>query len=109
MPDPLPVAAALAVAIGVTVALRAVPFGMKDALRGSALVVDVARWMPLGALTILVVYCLSTIDLAAPGRGVPELVGVAVTVTAHAWRRNAALSILAGTTACLVLANGVLG
>lgn len=108
MPDPLPIAAALAVAVAITIALRAVPFGMKGALRDSALLADIGRWMPLGAITILAVYCLTAIDLAAPARGVPELTGAAVTLTAHAWLRNAALSILAGTAACLVLANGVL-
>jgi len=33
------------------------------------------------------------------------IVGVVITVGVHPWRRNAVLSILAGTIACLVLTN----
>ena len=97
--------AALAIASAITVALRAIPFAVKNALRESTLVADVGRWMPLGAITILAVYALSTIDVVKWPNGIPELVGVAVTVTLHRWRHNAVLSILAGTLACIALAN----
>jgi branched-subunit amino acid transport protein AzlD len=46
--------------------------------------------------------------LRSLSRGLPELVGVAVTVAVHGWRRNAVLSILAGTAACMILSKGVL-
>lgn len=46
-------ATALGVAVAITFTLRAVPFAMKGALRGSALLADVGRWMPLGAISIL--------------------------------------------------------
>jgi len=103
--DPGYVALALAVAVAITVTLRAVPFGMKRALKDSALLADVGRWMPLGAITILAVYCLSRIDVTTAPYGMPELIGVAVTVAVHLWRRNAVLSILAGTTVYLVMTN----
>lgn len=67
----------------ITIALRAAPFAVQKALAGSALLADIGRWMPLGAITVLAVYCLAQIDLAAPTRGLPELAGVAVTVAAH--------------------------
>lgn len=105
MPDGLYVSAALALAVAVTIALRALPFAMKNALRDSALVADLGRWIPLGAVTVLAVYCLSSIDLDAPGHGLGPVLGVAVTVGVHAWRRNAVLSILAGTMTCLLLVN----
>ena len=108
MPDPAYVATALAVAVAITVTLRALPFAVKNLVAGSALLADVNRWMPLGAITVLAVYCLAQIDLTAPDRGVPELAGVAVTVAVHLWRRNVVLSILAGTLTCVALANGVL-
>ena len=95
---------ALAISIAITVALRAIPFAVKNALRESVLVADVGRWMPLGAITILAVYALSTIDVARWPNGIPELAGVAVTVALHKWRHNAVLSILAGTLACTALA-----
>lgn len=107
MPDPAYVAIALAIAVAITVTLRAVPFAIKNVLKGSALMADVGRWMPLGAITILAVYCLSRIDLHHPVRALPEVLGVVVTVAVHSWRRNLVLSILAGTTTCVVLASWV--
>lgn len=108
MPDPAYLAAALAVAVGITVTLRAAPFGMKHATKGSALLADIGRWMPLGAIIILAVYCLTTIDVTAPPYGVSELVGVAVTLAVHLWRRSAVVSIVTGTAACLAMTNWVL-
>jgi branched-subunit amino acid transport protein AzlD len=108
MPDLTYIAAAVAVAVAITVALRAVPFVMRSAIKESALLADIGRWMPLGAMTILAIYCLAAIDTTTAPYGVPELTGVAVTVAVHWWRRNAVLSIGTGTTACLVLTNGVL-
>ena len=108
MPDPSYVVVALAVAVAITVSLRALPFGMRSVLRGSALLADVERWMPLGAVTILAVYCLAAVDTAHAPYGVPQAAGVLATAGLHAWRRNIVLSILGGTVTCLVLTNLVL-
>jgi branched-subunit amino acid transport protein AzlD len=77
-------------------------------LKNSALLADVGRWMPLGAITILTVYCLAAIEITQQPHGIPELTGVAVTVATHWWRHNAVLSILTDTMACLVMANYIL-
>ena len=107
MPDATYLASALAVAVAITVALRAAPFALKNAMAGSALVADIGRWMPLGAITVLAVYCLAQIDPTTPTRGLPDLAGIVVTVAAHRWRRNVVLSILAGTATCMILTNWV--
>jgi branched-subunit amino acid transport protein AzlD len=98
-------AAALAAAVATTVALRAIPFAVKNALRESALIADVGRWMPLGAITILVVYALGSIDVVNWPNGIPEYAGVVVTAALHKWRHNAVLGILGGTLVCIALAN----
>jgi branched chain amino acid efflux pump len=108
MPEPVYIAVALATAIAVTVTLRAAPFALKSRLKGPELLADVGRWMPLGAVVILAIYALAGIKVSGPGHGVAEIAGVVVTVAVHWWRRNTALSIVAGTTACLLLANGVI-
>jgi len=100
-------AAALAAAVTITVALRAIPFAVKNTLQESALVADVGRWMPLGAITILAVYALSSIDVVHWPNGMPEFAGVAVTIALHTWRHNAVLSILGGTLVCVALANAL--
>ena len=55
----------------------------------------------------VVVYCLSLIDVTGPTHGVGSLVGLGVTVDVHLWRRNTGLSIVAGTTACLIVTNWI--
>jgi branched-subunit amino acid transport protein AzlD len=88
--------------------LRAVPFGMRVAMTQSVLLADVGRWMPLGAITILAVYCLSAIDVRAPQYGIGELVGVIATVVIHRWRRNAVVGLVGGTAAYLLMVNWLL-
>jgi branched-subunit amino acid transport protein AzlD len=74
----------------------------------SAALADLGRWMPLGAITILAVYCLTSIDTSGATHGAPELTAAAVTVAIHLWRRNLVLTLVTGTTVCLILTNWLL-
>ena len=105
MHDYLYIAGALAVAVAITVVLRATPFVVKKTIDQAPLLIDLGRWMPLGAIAILACYCLTRIDYLGNNHGLPQLIGVAVTVTIHLWRRNAVLSILTGSIACILLMN----
>ncbi|TDZ75268.1 Branched-chain amino acid transport protein (AzlD) [Mycobacteroides salmoniphilum] len=105
MPEPAYVAVALASAVVITFALRAVPFAVRNAIKNSTLAGDLGRWMPLGATAILAVYCLSTISLTGPSHGAGPIIGVLMTVGMHLWRRNAVLSIVVGTLACVLITN----
>ncbi|WP_454777727.1 branched-chain amino acid transporter permease [Georgenia muralis] len=87
----------LLVIFAVTYALRLAPFLLLRRAGGSRAVAYLGRTMPLGVMAVLVVYTLSEVDLTAAPHGVPELVAVAVTAGLHLWRRNALLSIVAGT------------
>ena len=107
MPDSLYIATALTVAVSITVALRAIPFIAKNAVKHSPLLADLGRWTPLGAVTILAMYCLAAIDITDPTHEAGPLAGVAVTAGVHVWRHNAVLSIVAGTGACLLVTNGL--
>lgn len=93
---------------GITFALRLIPFGIKSALKDSALVADLARWVPLGAMICLGFYVLAEIDYSSWQTATPYLAGVIVTAALHLWRGNVALSLLAGTATCVILANWVL-
>lgn len=103
MPEPGYLALALAVAVAITVSLRALPFLLKKPIEGSALLADLGRWLPLGAIGILAVYCVSRIDVAAAAHGVPQVAAIAATAAVHLWRRNAVLSIVTGTAVCVTL------
>ena len=103
MPDPRYVVAAILVSAAVTWALRGVPFALLAPLRSSALVRYLGVHMPAGVMTVLAVYTITTLD----GSVVALIAALAVTVGLHLWRRNVALSVLAGTTLYAALVSTV--
>ncbi len=62
------------------------------------------RVLPPAIIGMLVVYCLKDVNLAAAPHGVPELVAGLCVVAAQAWKRNALVSILAGTAVYMAMA-----
>lgn len=94
------VAAVLVPVCVVTLLLRALPFAFLRALKGSPLIEFLGATMPVGVMTVLVVY-----TLADTSHLVPAFLAGAVTLALHAWRRSAALSILSGTALYMVLVN----
>lgn len=108
MPDVPYILTALAVIMGVTFALRAVPFAIMAPLRSSALVHYLGVHMPVGIMLILAVYTLRNVSVV-PSSSLPAAVALAATVGLHLWRRHALLSIVGGTAAYMVLANWVFG
>ncbi len=60
------------------------------------------RLLPLAVMVTLVIYCLRSVTFASPAGFVPSLVGAAVTVGLHLWKRSTLLSVVGGT-ACYVL------
>ena len=61
------------------------------------------RYLPSAVFGMLVVYCLKDVKLTAGTHGLPELIGIAVTVILHLWRKNMMLTIAGGTIAYMVL------
>ncbi len=92
------------VTAAVTWALRALPFAALAPLRAGATVRYLSTRMPVGVMVILVVYCLRDLPVTE-SRAVAPLAALAVTVGLHLWRRNALLSILAGTAVHVTLAS----
>jgi len=105
LPDPGYLGTAVAGVVLVTLALRALPFTVIAAWRQSALVGDLADWMPLGVLLILVVDSLSMTSFTTAPYGLPEVVALLLTIALHLWRRNTSLSVVVGTAGYLVLVN----
>ncbi|MEY9995317.1 branched-subunit amino acid transport protein AzlD [Streptomyces sp. V4I8] len=62
--------------------------------------------MPAGVMVILVVHCLREVSVT-DSRAVAPLAALAVTVGLHQWRRNARLSVLAGTAVHVTSAGAV--
>ncbi|MEV4562118.1 AzlD domain-containing protein [Kitasatospora sp. NPDC049285] len=97
MPEWRYVLAGLLVMFAVTVGLRAAPFVLLGRVRESGLLRFLAATMPTGVMVILTVYTLRDLRLTAAPYGLPALAGLGVTLGLHLWRRNALLSIVAGT------------
>ena len=60
------------------------------------------KFLPGAVFGLLVVYCLKNVSLLSGSHGVPEAIGIAVTVALHLWKRQMLLSI-AGGTGCYML------
>ena len=99
MPGSGAILASLVVGLVVTLALRALPFLVIGPLRDSTFVRFLGHHMPVGVMVILTAYTLRTVPVAPWPHALPEVIGLAVTVGLHLWRRNATLSIVAGTLA----------
>ena len=96
--DPLHSLLIVLVAAAVTFALRAAPFLAGKWLRENALVRDLSLLLPIGVMTVLVVYSVRGIEWI-DWRWAPPLVGIAVTAGLHLWRSNVLLSLVGGVAA----------
>ena len=88
----------------VTVALRALPFSLLRYLKGSEFMAVLGRTMPVGVMTVLVVYTWYG-QLDSPGGSLSVAFAVAATLLLHLWRRDTGLSILGGTLIYMLLVN----
>ncbi|WP_306323720.1 MULTISPECIES: branched-chain amino acid transporter permease [unclassified Streptomyces] len=104
MPDAGYLIAVAAVCCAITWALRALPFTALEPLRANKAVHYLSTRMPAGVMVILSLYTLRTLPVTE-ARAIAPLAGLAVTVGLHLWRRNALLSVFAGTAVCVALSS----
>ncbi|WP_312715787.1 branched-chain amino acid transporter permease [Corynebacterium flavescens] len=97
------VAVLLPIAV-VTVLLRQLPFSFVRVLKESQLIGLLGITMPVGVMTVLVVYTLRS-QAELPGGVAAACLAAAVTAALHLWRRHSALSIFGGTAFYMVLVN----
>ena len=103
MPD-LHAAAMIAVIALVTAGLRFLPFLIFGENRKTPpLVTYLGRVLPFAIMGMLVIYCLKGVNLIAAPFGIPEIIGCAVVVLLHIWKRNTLLSIGGGTVCYMLL------
>ncbi|MEC1722828.1 branched-chain amino acid transporter permease [Schinkia azotoformans] len=53
--------------------------------------------LPSAVIGLLVIYCFKDVSILSESHGIPELLGVAVVVFLHFWRKNMLISIAGGT------------
>lgn len=101
-PYALGVLAAMAL---VTFGLRALPFLAARFLQSHPLVQRLGRFLPLAIMTLLLLHTLMGSARENPSGPWAELAAVATVVALQWWRKQALLSILAGTALYVLLRN----
>lgn len=108
-PDPGYVAAVVAIAAGITLALRALPFLAVARLRSSPVAEELRTRMPAGLMVILAVYLVRDVPAGDLGGLLPAAAALATTVGLYAWRGDGTLGVLAGAALYVGLVNAVPG
>lgn len=86
----------------VTILLRFLPF-LVFRKHTPRYVWYLGKVLPPAIIGMLVIYCLKDVTLAVSPFGLPELTSCAVVVGIQVWKRDALISILAGTVLYMVL------
>ena len=86
-----------------TMITRYLPFAVfSSGRRAPGFIRYLGKVLPAAVFSMLVVYCLRSVDLFSGSHGIPELIACVLTAAIHLWKRQTLLSILAGT-ACYML------
>ncbi|MEI8095621.1 MAG: AzlD domain-containing protein [Spirochaetales bacterium] len=104
-PEMLLFVAVLAVA---TILTRFLPFWLPAKWTDNRFVHLAKRSLPAVILLLLTIYSLKDVAYTVKPWGLPELVSLAVVMGLHLWKKNALLSIAAGTGLYMLWANGFL-
>jgi len=89
----------------ITVITRAVPFVFFKNRKPPKILDRIELTVPAAVMVILTIYCLKNVDLSTSPNGLAEAAAVITTALLHIWRKNALLSISAGTGLYMLLIN----
>lgn len=88
----------------VTAATRFLPFFLFGEHRKTPEIITyLGKVLPYAIMGMLVVYCLKGIRLTQAPFGAPELIGCAIVIGLHVWKRNTLVSIGVGTVAYMLM------
>ena len=59
--------------------------------------------LPGAVFGMLIIYCLKNVSILEGNHGIPEAIGILVTVILHKWKRQMLLSIAGGTICYMLL------
>lgn len=98
----------ISVAAFVTIITRFSPFILFN--RGK----ELPRWikylgnmLPPAVMSVLLIYCIRSVDLTAGSHGIPELLGISAAVLLHIWKGNTLISIGVSTVLYMILVQAV--
>ena len=91
-----------------TVLTRFIPFLVFPAGKTTPQYIQyLGKVLPAAVFGLLVVYRLKNVSLLAGSHGIPEMIGIAVVVGLHLWKRQMLLSIAGGTICYMLLVQTV--
>ncbi len=97
-------AVTIAMCVLATVLTRFLPFLIFSAKRPTPKYIQyLGKVLPGAIFAMLVVYCLKNVSFVTYSFGIPELLGIGITVALHLWKRQMLLSIAGGTVAYMLL------
>lgn len=82
---------------------RAFPFLLFSKREPPAVIRFIEKYIPPMVMAVLLIYCFKDVNFTTGSFGLPEIIGLAVTVFLHLWRNNSMLSIFGGTILYMVL------
>lgn len=82
---------------------RAFPFLLFSKREPPAIIRFIEKYIPPMVMAVLLVYCFKDVEFTSIPFGLPELIGLLVTVFLHLWKSNSMLSIFGGTILYMVL------
>jgi len=98
----------IAVVVLGTMLTRFLPFWIFPADKPTpGYVLFLGRLLPPAVLGLLVIYSVKDVEWVGGLYGLPELLGIALIVGLHVWKRNMLLSIAGGTIFYMVLVQTV--
>ena len=87
-----------------TLLTRCLPFLFFPAGKETpAIIRYLGKVLPAAVFGLLVVYCLRHIDVFSGSHGIPEFIGVIITIFLHRWKRQMLFSIGGGTFMYILL------
>ena len=94
----------IALCVLATVVSRFLPFLIFSGKRPTPKFVQyLGKALPAALFGMLVVYCLKNVSILTGSHGLPELLGIVLTVGLHLWKRQMLLSIAGGTIGYMLL------
>ena len=98
----------IAIVVLSTMATRFLPFVIFTSKTKTPTYVQyLGKVLPSATMSLLVVFSLRYVDVSSMYHGMPDMIGVAVTVLLHLWKGNMFLSIGGGTILYMVLVQQV--
>lgn len=82
---------------------RAFPFVLFSKKDPPAIIRFIQKYIPPMVMAVLLIYCFKDVNFGASPFGIPELIGLSVTVGLHLWKSNSMISIFGGTIIYMVL------